>query len=39
VVGQEIIRLHPTKVVILGGPGAISDDAVTEVFNLLALLP
>jgi putative cell wall-binding protein len=35
VVGQEIIRLHPTRIVILGGTGAVSAAVAAELTSLL----
>ena len=35
IVGQEIIRLHPTRIVILGGTGAVSAAVATELTSLL----
>ena len=35
IVGQEIIRLHPTRIVILGGSGAVSDAVMSELSTLL----
>lgn len=35
VVGQEIIRLHPTRIVILGGTGAVSAAVAAELTALL----
>jgi glucose/arabinose dehydrogenase/putative cell wall-binding protein len=35
VTGQAVIRLHPTRIVILGGTGAVSDAVVQELGALL----
>jgi glucose/arabinose dehydrogenase/putative cell wall-binding protein len=35
IVGQEIIRLHPTRIVILGGTGAVSAAVAAELTSLL----
>lgn len=35
VVGQEILRLHPTHVVIVGGPGAVTDGTRAQLLSML----